>query len=109
MRRDIEIGTLCDNGEIIRGQTDQGIVYKNYNNYVTGEGVCYVPELSDTLYTRADILSMCNNNERVANFIFDVIDWQSPEAFLNDLLNSADEFPEFFEENENGEYIVKEE
>lgn len=108
MKKHIEIGMLCDNGEIIRGKTNQGMVYKNYDNYKTGQGICYVPELFDTKYTRADIISMCNNNERLADFIFNVIDWQCPETFLNDLLNLADEFPEFFERKTNGEYAIKE-
>ena len=101
-----EIGSIIE-GEIFRGETDQGLVYKNFDNYETGEGICYVPELSDTTYTKKDILDICEGNERLARFIFDTIDWQSPETFLHDLYNIADEFPEFFEKDEKGTYKVK--
>ena len=102
------IGEIVD-GEIIRGETDQGMVYKNYENYKTGVGICYVPELSDDSYTKEDILTICDGNERLAWFIFDVIDWQSPETFYNDLYNIADEFPEFFKKDDKGIYrVIKE-
>ena len=85
---------------------DSGMVYKNYENYETGIGICYIPELSDELYTKEDILILCDGNERLAWFIFDVIEGQIPETFYNDLYNIANEFPEFFEKDERGIYRV---
>lgn len=31
---------------------------------------CYVPELSDTVYTAKDFLEMCHNQEDLANTLF---------------------------------------
>ena len=99
-----EIGRLIKKGKyyiIEKGQTDNGLCYKNSMNYKTGKGVCYVPELDDTLYTKENILDICENNQRLADFVFDSIDWQSPETFLDELQTLSYEFPEFFDNDGN--------
>lgn len=64
----------------------QGYVYKNPNAYFNEpEAVCYVPELSDSLYTRQDFLDMCNGQEDVADHVFNAVDWQHPESYLEEL------------------------
>lgn len=46
--------------------------------------VCYIPELSDSLYTRQDFLDMCNGQEDIADRIFEAVDWQHPETYLEE-------------------------
>ena len=46
--------------------------------------VCYVPELSDSAYTRNDFLDMCNGQEEFARECFYAVDWQSPETWIDE-------------------------
>lgn len=87
--RDYIIGEILENGEIVRGLTDQGMVYKNSKAfYKKLNEVCYVPELSDAEYTYEDFLNLANKSEEVAEALFDQVDWQSPEALLGDYLST---------------------
>ncbi len=45
---------------------------------------CYVPELSDKVYTREDFINLCDNQSEIAKIIFHLIDWQSPETLLDE-------------------------
>ena len=69
---------------IERGWLRQGYIYKNSEAYENKTDVCYVPELSDTAYTGQDFLDMCNGQEEIADTIFAVVDWQSPETCLDE-------------------------
>ena len=46
--------------------------------------VCYVPELSDTLYTRRDFLRICNEQPELAQICFDCVDWEHPETWVEE-------------------------
>ena len=48
--------------------------------------VCYIPELSDEKYTRNDIISICKENEAIANEVFNNLDWQCPETEIESLI-----------------------
>jgi hypothetical protein len=70
---------------IKRGASEQGYIYKNYNAYLNDKSaVCYVAELSDCLYTGQDFLDMCNGQEEIADQVFEAVDWQSPETYLQE-------------------------
>ena len=45
---------------------------------------CYVPELDDTVYTKKDFLQLCNNQEEIAEELFEQLDWQSPSTLFNE-------------------------
>ena len=45
---------------------------------------CYVPELSDTVYTGNDLLSLCNGQEEIAEELFYEMDWPSPSMLINE-------------------------
>lgn len=65
----------------------QGYIFKDEEAYLDKESpdkVCYIPELSDSLYTRHDFLEMCNGQEDIADFVFDAVDWQHPETYLEE-------------------------
>lgn len=52
----------------------QGNIFKDEEAYLDKEHpdkVCYIPELSDSLYTRQDFLDMCNGQEDIADRIFE--------------------------------------
>lgn len=85
------IGEILENGEIIRGLSAQGEVYKNSKAfYEKSNEVCYLSELNDYKYTYKDFLNLAHGSEEVAEFLFDDVNYQSPEALLEDYL-SADE------------------
>jgi hypothetical protein len=70
-----------------RDATAQGFVFKSEENYMEHpELPCYVPELTDTIYTRQDFLDIAKKNRNLADFLFDMVDWQSPETLLDELL-----------------------
>lgn len=77
------------NGKIIlieRGPSAQGLIFKDENVFRDRPtDPCYVPELTNIIYTREDILRICNNQEEIAERVFREIDWQHPEAYLEEL------------------------
>lgn len=83
--RDYIIGEILENGEIVKGLSEQGEVYKNSKAfYKKLNEVCYIPELSDDGYTYEDFLNLANGSEEVASMLFDTVDWQSPETLLDE-------------------------
>lgn len=65
----------------------QGWIFKDEEAFrLHPKQVCYVPELSDEGYTRQDFLAMCNGQEELAEFLFEMVDWQSPETLKSELL-----------------------
>lgn len=81
---DKENGTL----EVInRDYYRQGWIFKDEEAYLDEEHpnrVCYIPELSDSLYTRKDFLDMCKNQTDFADELFYGSDWQHPESLMQD-------------------------
>ena len=72
-----------------RDATAQGFVFKDGENYYKHpDRPCYVPELSDDIYTKNDFLEIAKDNEALADFLFDMVDWQSPETLLDELLQN---------------------
>ena len=72
---------------IDRGYYRQGWIFKDEEAFrLHPEQVCYVPELSDEGYTRQVFLAMCNGQEELAEFLFEMVDWQSPETLKSELL-----------------------
>lgn len=57
-------------------------------NSINLSGVCYVPELDDTEYTYMDFYTLANGNEEIARVLFDMVDWQSPETKLEELVDN---------------------
>lgn len=45
---------------------------------------CYIPELSDTVYTRNSILQECNQQDDLAEEVFEALDWQHVSSLLED-------------------------
>lgn len=70
----------------------QGYIYKNYSAYKKDNEVCYIPELSDYLYTRQDFLDITNENQKLADYLFESVDWQSPETLLDELKTNEEDF-----------------
>ena len=82
---------LVKNGEVVeieRGKTEQGYVYKNFEAYESGNGICYIPELSDTTYDRQYFKDEFG---KYADEVFETIDWQSPWSYYNELLDDIKE------------------
>lgn len=83
-----------NNGKIIlleRDMSAQGMIFKDEDAFrERPTDPCYVPELTDTIYTKEDILNICNNQEEVAERVFREIDWQHPEAYLDELFHDEE-------------------
>lgn len=74
------------NGCIIELQKEffgQGWIFKDWNAFHNDrKAPCYVPELSDTVYTGNDFMSLCGNQEEIAERLFYEVDWQSPTTLM---------------------------
>ena len=57
---------------------------KNYKAFKSKSGVCYVPELSNQKYTYTDFLNLAQGNKKIANLLFNVVEWQHPETLLDE-------------------------
>lgn len=63
----------------------QGWIFKDEDAFLNHpDKVCYIPELSDTTYTRNSIVEMLNGDEELAQEMFYELDWQHPESLLED-------------------------
>ena len=82
-----------DKGNVVsfeRGATLQGFVYKNLDEFKPSGGVCYIPELSDTMYTYDDFMDICDKDYGAAITVFDVVDWQHVETAYDEMKESED-------------------
>ena len=69
----------------------EGYIVKDEDAYLNHpDQVCYVPELSDTTYSHNDLLKLCNQQECVARFLFDILCWDHPESRLQDLYGNEE-------------------
>lgn len=74
-----------DGEKIVREFYGQGMIFKDeYAFYHEAKVPCYVPELSDTVYTREDFLRICNDQDDIAEVVFGAVDWQHPETYLDE-------------------------
>lgn len=63
----------------------QGMVFKDEDAYRNRKNEpCYVPELSDSVYTGKDFLKMCKGQQEFADELFEDVDWQHPETLMED-------------------------
>ena len=56
---------------------------KNVKAFQDKKGTCYVPDLSDEKYTYNDFLRIANGNEKLAQQLFSVVEWQHPDMLLH--------------------------
>jgi len=92
LTEDIGICKLDSGGNIIKlekGYYRQGMIFKSWDAYKNRpEAPCYVPELSDSVYTAKDFLVLCQGQKEFADRLFANVDWQAPETELDELLLS---------------------
>lgn len=76
------------NGSITELQREffgQGWIFKDWKAFHGHQNApCYVPELSDTVYTREDFMSLCDGQENIAEKLFYEVDWQSPSTLMDE-------------------------
>lgn len=72
--------------ELEKGYYRQGWIFKDeYAFYHEPEKPCYVPEEEEeNFYTREDFIALCNGQEKIAEMIFDEVDWQHPETCFDE-------------------------
>ena len=73
-----------DNGKIMELEREyfrQGMVFKDFEAYYNRTNdPCYVPELSDAVYTADSFLDMSNGQKEMADEFFEACDRQHPES-----------------------------
>lgn len=79
------IGEILENGEIEKGYSEQGMIYKNSKAfYEKLDEICYVPESHDEGYKYEDFIELASGNDFIAKILFDSVDWQDPETLLEE-------------------------
>ena len=75
----------------------QGMGYKNFDTTFADMNenyIIYIPEYGynnsgvpdlDSIYTKGDFISLCNNDIDKAEYLFESVDWQYPESLLNEM------------------------
>jgi hypothetical protein len=87
---EVKVGkcVVDEDGELVELEREfygQGMIFKDEHAfYHEAKTPCYVPELSDTVYTREDFLQMCNEQDDIAEVVFGAVDWQHPETYLDE-------------------------
>jgi hypothetical protein len=78
-------------GKYVKDFYGQGWIYKDYNAFEEkAKSVCYIPELFDTQYRYDDFMRVAKGNEKLAEVLFDWVDWQSPETLFEDLVKDEE-------------------
>lgn len=77
------IGRKLPDGSYEKEFFQQGYIFKSFANFQRKKGVCYIPELSDKKYTYEDFLYLCGGNNVLAEYVFETVDWQHPESFID--------------------------
>lgn len=82
----IQVGKYVPAQELIQRESyGQGFIFKDGLAYIEHpDQVCYIPELSDNLYTHNDFLNLCNGQEELARTCFYCVDWQAPETWIDE-------------------------
>ena len=69
----------------------QGYMFKSSEAYHNRpQAPCYVPELSDSVYTAEDFLHICNDQKEFADELFEEVDWQHPETLMEDWMRNEE-------------------
>ncbi len=69
----------------------QGFIFKDGAAFhIHPDQPCYIPELSDAVYTRQDFIKLCGGREDFAEICFDIVDWQSPESWIQEQFTNAE-------------------
>jgi uncharacterized protein (DUF983 family) len=81
-----------DTPEVIeRDFFGQGMIFKDeeafYNHY---DKPCYIPELSDAVYTKQDFIDLCGGREDFAEVCFETVDWQHPDTWIEEQFTSGE-------------------
>lgn len=71
----------------------QGMIFKSDEAFYDTEHpdrVCYIPEGSDTKYTRNSILQECNGQTDLAEEVYEALDWQHVNSLLDDWFGNGE-------------------
>lgn len=85
----IKIGSI-ENNEVERCFYREGLIFKDEEAFLNKSGICYVPELSDDMYTYADFLKIANNNCELAKALFYNVCWESPYTLYDMWVNDGE-------------------
>lgn len=90
----LKVGSIEEKGgeySISREYYRQGMIFKDEDAYRNRKDEpCYVPELSDSVYTGNDILNICNGQQEFADELFEGLDWQHPETLIEDWIRNEE-------------------
>ena len=82
---------------------NNGFIFKSYEEYLKGDQVCYINEFATDLevlteeearevgYTRFQLEELCAPYDIDTDYLFELLDWQSPESLIDELASWVDD------------------
>jgi hypothetical protein len=82
---------------------NNGIIFKDYEAYKKGDEVCYISEFATDKtilteqearkvgFTRYQLEALCTPYGLDTDFVFELLDWQSPESLIPELIENMGE------------------
>lgn len=88
-----KIGEILEDGTVVRGESMDGYIYKDYQAFFDKNGICYIPEKTGdnineediSTYTYDNLLDMCRGNKDLAERLFHNLTWEHPDGCLEQL------------------------
>ena len=71
----------------------QGMIFKSDEAFYDTEHpdrICYIPELSDSTYSRNSFLAICDGQVDMAEELYESVDWQHPETLLDEWFRNGE-------------------
>lgn len=88
-----------------------GFIYKDYKAYLRGDQVCYISEFAtdqvllteeearEVGFTRFQLEALCEPYNLDTDYLFELLDWQSPEVLIDELVSNQYDDEALEEEN----------
>lgn len=64
--------------------------YKDFNSYKKEDTLCYIPENSNTIYTKEDFLELARGFDDLADYLFEQCFWQHPSTIMDELEDNTE-------------------
>lgn len=86
----IKIGEILENGEILKANYIEGLIFKDEEAFINRNGICYVSEQNDKKYTYDDFLNIGRRSYSIARILFCNVTGESPSTLYDELVSNGE-------------------
>lgn len=78
--------------QVFREHYGEGDIFKSWRRFYLGalDEICYVPEGSDSGYSRESFLDLCDGDNELAERLFEAATWEHPESWIDQAITSGE-------------------